>query len=98
MTDPNLLRATYTVPDFRRCARMSWGFLSLAAFVCALTIAGCASWRGTEPHVENKFVAYYDRLAQEIAAPDPTIRSQVLLPPWEKDAVLPPPISKTAGH
>ena len=77
MTDPNLLRATYTVPDFRRCARMSWGFLSLAAFVCALTIAGCASWRGTEPHVENKFVAYYDRLAQEIAAPDPTIRSQV---------------------
>jgi outer membrane protein TolC len=64
------------VPDFHRSARLSWGFLCLTACCCALTIVGCASWRGTEPRFENPLVAHYDKLAREIAEPDTTIRSQ----------------------
>ena len=64
------------MPDFHRSARLSWGFLHLTAFVCALAIVGCASWRGTEPKVANPFVSYYDKLAREVAEPDLSIRSQ----------------------
>ncbi len=64
------------MPDFHRSARLSWGFSHLTAFVCALAIVGCASWRGTEPKVANPFVSYYDKLAREVAEPDLSIRSQ----------------------
>ena len=63
------------MPDFHRSARLSWGLLCLTASVCALTLAGCASWHGTQPHVENPVVAYYDRIARDVSEPDPTIRS-----------------------
>jgi len=58
--------------------RLSWCFAYRAAFV--FTLAGCAAWRGTDPHIQNQFVEYYDRLAREVAEPDPTIRSSVLPP------------------
>ena len=64
--------------DFNRRVRLSWCFAYRAAFV--FTLAGCAAWRGTDPHIQNQFVEYYDRLAREVAEPDPTIRSSVLPP------------------
>ena len=64
--------------DFNRRVRLSWCFAYRIAFV--FTLAGCAAWRGTDPHIQNQFVEYYDRLAREVAEPDPTIRSSVLPP------------------
>jgi outer membrane protein TolC len=68
------------VPDTDRSARLPLGLLCPIAFVCALMIAGCASWRGTDPVVENPIVEYYDRLASEVSEPDLSIHSPVPAP------------------
>ena len=65
------------MPDFVRSARLSWGLLCLTMVVCAVAMAGCASWRGTEPVFQNQLVAYYDRLARDVATLDSSIQSQV---------------------
>ena len=67
------------MPDIVRTARQTRGIFCLWIIVCAW-LAGCASWRGTEPVIENKFVAHYNRLAEEMAAPDPTIQPHVPSP------------------
>ena len=59
---------------------MSWGILCSSAVVCALAIAGCASGRGDEPWVQNKFVTYYDKLAREVAEPNPSFFPEVPTP------------------
>lgn len=79
------------MPNFRRSARPYWGILCLTAIGCAVTIVGCASWRGTDPVVQNKFVEYYDRLAVQIAEPDPTIHSPVPPPSMGEGRALVPP-------
>ena len=69
-----------TVRSFVRSARLSWGLLCSFAIVCALAIVGCASWRGDDPLVPNKFVSYYDKLAREAAAPNPSFFPEVPSP------------------
>ena len=71
---------TDTVPSFVRSARLSWGLLCSTAVVCAVAIAGCASWRGDEPWVQNKFVSHYDKLAREVAEPNPSFFPEVPTP------------------
>ena len=82
------------MPDFIRSARLSWGMLCLLVVACAVTMMGCASWRGTEPILENKFVTYYDRIAREIAEPDPSIHSPVPPPLLGEGRNLTAPESK----
>ena len=69
-----------TVRSFVRSARLSRGLLCSSAIVCALTIVGCASWRGDDPLVPNKFVSYYDKLAREAAAPTPSFFPEIPSP------------------
>jgi outer membrane protein TolC len=69
---------TDTVPSFARSARLSWSLLCSAAVACA--VVGCASWRGSDPLVENSFVSYYDKLAREAAAPNPSFFPEVPSP------------------
>ena len=64
------------MPDFARSTRPTWAFTSLIVVVCAGTIAGCASWKGTEPAIENMLVSHYNRLAAEVSYPDASIHSQ----------------------
>ena len=71
---------TDTVPSFVRSARLSWSHLCSSAVVCAITIAGCASWRGDDPLVQNKLVSHYDKLAREVAAPSPSFIPEVPSP------------------
>ena len=71
---------TDTVPSFVRSARLSWGLLCSSAVVCAITIVGCASWRGDDPLVQNAFVSHYDKLAREVAAPSPSLIPEVPSP------------------
>lgn len=82
------------MPNFQRSARLSWGIMCLTAVSCAVTIVGCASWRGTDPVIQNKLVEYYDRLAVEVAnQPEPAAQSP--LPPptlGEGRALVPPKI------
>ena len=71
---------TDTVLSFARSARLSWGLLGSFVFVCAITIVGCASWRGSDPLIQNKLVSHYDKLAREVAAPDPDFFPEVPSP------------------
>ncbi len=63
------------MPDLVRTARPTLGLAGLAAVTCALMVAGCASWIGTEPVHRNKIVDHYNRLAASVAQLDPHVQS-----------------------
>ncbi|WP_373651604.1 TolC family protein [Schlesneria sp. DSM 10557] len=81
------------MPDFVRSARQTRGILCLAIAVCAW-VAGCASWRGTEPVIENQFVVHYNRLAESMAAPNPELQPQAPAPMMGPGRKLVPPSSE----
>lgn len=78
------------MPDFVRSARQTWGIFCLLIVVCAW-FTGCASWRGTEPIVENQFVVHYNRIAENMAASDPLLQPHVPPPSMGPGRRLTPP-------
>lgn len=71
---------TDTVPDRARSARPKLSLHVLAAPMCAVLLAGCASWLGVEPKHQNPIVNHYNRLAESVIATDPEIQSPVPSP------------------
>lgn len=89
---------TDTVPDFVRSTRRSYGLACLCAFVCAMTMPGCASWLGTQPVIENNRVVEYNKLAAKVAQLDPSVQSDVPAPSLGPGRELLPPNPEDRWH
>lgn len=79
------------MPDLVRTARPLCSLQRLAVVACALISAGCASWLGTEPRIQNRLVDHYNRIAEQVAKTDPEIQSDLPSPSLGEGRDLVPP-------
>ncbi len=68
------------MPDLIKSVRPLVCFLCISAAFTVIGMAGCASWWGTEPVIQNEFVNHYKQVAENVAQLDPTIESPKLPP------------------